>query len=224
MTTKQLWQSGEILNGIKFLKEVEAPKYRRGLFECPFCKSEFESRITHITNSATRSCGCMGRDGNPKQFQTNNKGYRSGAYRTWACMMQRCYGNDPSKQETYRDKGIIVSERWHSFANFFADMGERPKGKTLDRYPDKNGNYEPVNCRWATAKEQSRNINRNLIVTYKGETKTLAEWCDLLGLQYHRMRERIFRNDIPAEIAFTEPIRSAKICQMIKEFRNKKTA
>lgn len=222
MIHKQLWQSGELLNGIKLLKEVEAPKYRRGLFECPFCKSEFESRITHITNGATRSCGCIGRDGNPKQFQTNNKGYRSGAYRTWACMMQRCYGNDPSKQETYRDKGIIVCERWHSFANFFADMGERPKGKTLDRYPDKNGNYEPGNCRWATAKEQARNLTTNLIVTYNGETKTLQEWCDQLGLKYSRMRNRIFLTDIPAEIAFVEKNRSAIICQMTKDYRNKK--
>lgn len=222
MSTKRIYKTGETINGVLFIKEIDDPKYRRGLFECPYCKNKFESRIEHIKTGASRSCGCRMHGMLPKHNQTNNKGYRSGSYRTWTCMMARCYGNDPSKQEIYRDKKIIVCERWQDFNNFLADMGERPKGKTLDRFPDNQGNYEPGNARWATPKEQARNTTWNLIVTYNGVTKTLQEWCEELGLEYNRMRNRIFLTDIPAEVAFTEPKRSAKICQMTKDFRKNK--
>ncbi len=64
----------------------------------------------------------------------------------------------------YGGRGIVICERWHVFENFLADMGERPAGKTLDRFPDKNGNYEPGNCRWATPKQQANNRRNNVSV------------------------------------------------------------
>lgn len=49
-----------------------------------------------------------------------------------------------------------MCERWHTFENFLSDMGERPKGSTIDRIDSSMG-YEPGNCRWATLEQQSRN-------------------------------------------------------------------
>lgn len=80
----------------------------------------------------------------------------SPTYRSWQGLKRRCESpNDPAYRD-YGGRGIKVCERWASFENFLADMGERPQGTTLDRV-DVNGNYEPANCRWATHRQQSRN-------------------------------------------------------------------
>lgn len=81
---------------------------------------------------------------------------------TWMSMNQRC--NDPGAVQYpyYGGRGITVCDRWQSFENFLADMGERPEGLTLDRI-DGDGNYEPGNCRWATKSEQAKNRKKRLI-------------------------------------------------------------
>ena len=75
--------------------------------------------------------------------------------------------------------------------NFFADMGLRPEGTILDRYPNNDGNYEPGNCRWATAREQSRNRRTNRIVEVDGERMTLIEAVEKKGANYDRVNKRL---------------------------------
>lgn len=72
-------------------------------------------------------------------------------------MKLRCLNSKQRSFADYGGRGIRVCERWLTFDNFLADMGERPEGTTLDRFPDKNGNYELGNCRWATRAQQSQN-------------------------------------------------------------------
>lgn len=81
---------------------------------------------------------------------------RTRMYKAWTGMLQRCNNPNSVEYSRYGGSGITVCERWHDFANFYADMGERPPGMTLDRI-DSAGNYCKSNCRWATVAEQLAN-------------------------------------------------------------------
>lgn len=115
-------------------------------------------------------------------------------------MRSRCRNHDDVHYQEYGGRGITVCDRWQSFEAFLADMGERPAGMTLDRI-DNDGNYEPGNCRWASAKDQARNRRDNRIIEFRGRTQSLATWCDELHLDYHVVHYRLKKN-YPLEIAF----------------------
>jgi hypothetical protein len=97
-------------------------------------------------------------------------------YRAWIAMRQRCAHEHGWLHTAYAGRGIYVCERWAtSFANFYADMGPRPEGTSLDRI-DNDGPYTPENCRWATRVQQARN-KRNTIWLYIDGNKMAA--CDV---------------------------------------------
>lgn len=111
-------------------------------------------------------------------------------HKSWDAMLQRCTNqNDPSYSR-YGGNGIGVCKRWSNFENFLADMGERPEGTTLDRYPDNSGNYSPENCRWATWEQQVHNKKNRLFITHEGITKPLIAWADEKGMPRDLLRKR----------------------------------
>lgn len=86
-------------------------------------------------------------------------------HNTWKSMIQRCGNPRATDYDLYGGRGITVCEHWRtSYSSFLADMGERPDGMTLDRI-DNDGNYEPGNCRWATATVQVRNSRATKLTT-----------------------------------------------------------
>lgn len=100
-------------------------------------------------------------------------------YTTWSNMMGRCYRDRPKDRANYQDRGIQVCERWHSFSNFFEDMGEKPEGLTLERL-DGDGDYSPDNCVWADRVAQSINRrkfkNNSSGVTGVHQRKESGKW------------------------------------------------
>jgi len=94
-----------------------------------------------------------------KQGEKHGMRY-SKEYISWAGMKRRCYNPRRDGYEYYGGRGIAVCSQWrYSFNQFYADMGPRPEGTSLDRI-DNDGNYEPNNCQWATASMQSKNRRR----------------------------------------------------------------
>ena len=110
-------------------------------------------------------------------------------YWLWQNMMRRCYDNKNSAYGNYGGRGITVCARWHEFETFYADMGERPAGHSLDRIENEPG-YSLENCRWATRADQARNTRTNVMITRAGQTKTLAEWAEITGIPYSRIHAR----------------------------------
>ena len=112
-------------------------------------------------------------------------------YRIWIGMKVRCMSTQNKAYPAYGGRGIKICKRWLKFANFFADMGKRPKGKVLDRM-NNDGPYSPTNCRWATPKESANNRGNSRWVTIKGEKLTLTEWCKRLAVPYGRVKFRVY--------------------------------
>lgn len=151
-------------------------------------------RQNHLLSGMTTSCGCVSRDRTSQRSRKHGHTVgrlQSKTYRTWCGMLRRCRNKNVIGYENYGGRGISVCERWLTFENFLADMGEPPSSKhSIDRI-DHDGNYEPTNCRWATAVEQNNNTRSNRVVLLIDERDTLANWCGRLGLNYNAVRQRL---------------------------------
>jgi len=169
--------TGQKFNRLTALRPTEK-RYQRQiiwLFRCD-CGELKESTVYLARSGEVKSCGCLRREKasingkitgkiNGKLFLRHGHATRNGkspTYNTWASMIKRCTNPNYKEFRYYGGRGVAVCERWRKFKNFLADMGVRPEGRTLDRI-DNNGNYEPSNCRWARAKQQSRN-RRNITI------------------------------------------------------------
>jgi len=127
---------------------------------------------------------------------------KSPTYRSWRAMIQRC--QSPSYHARHLYQGVKICDRWRIFENFLADMGERPPGMSLDRYPNVKGDYEPGNCRWATPMQQANNRRSSRLIEVPGVgTKTAAEWSRVSGVSGSLITQRIDRDKkSPADAIF----------------------
>lgn len=113
-------------------------------------------------------------------------------HRAWLQMRSRCTLKTLKDWPRYGGRGVGVCERWSSFDNFYADMGLRPDGHSLDRI-DNNGNYEPGNCRWATQKQQIDNRNNAMLIKVGNKALNITEWAEELQISKQALSAAIKR-------------------------------
>ena len=135
------------------------------------CGNVKKLRAPNVKLGHTKSCGCYKESiiGRPveKHGMAGTK-----EYRTWRGIIARTEAPYESTRKWYFDKDIRVSEDWRkSFLQFYEDMGDCPKGYTLDRI-DPNGNYCKENCRWASDELQS--INKGIYSTNTSGVKGVS--------------------------------------------------
>ncbi len=124
------------------------------------CGNSTDVLSTSLRLGDTQSCGCLQSDLASARMTKHGHAQHgtSRTYNSWASMVQRCTNPNYYQYKNYAGRGITVCAEWaDNFQQFLSDMGERPPGTSLDRFPNNDGNYEPGNCRWATPKEQSNN-------------------------------------------------------------------
>lgn len=180
---------GDIYGRLTLVREVtkDRTKSRRWACLCE-CGNEVIVQISNLRNGHTTSCGCR-----TIERITLHGLAHAPIYKVWSAIMERVYNSKSKHYKNYGGRGIRVSESWHIFENFFADMGHCPGPKySLDRI-DNDGDYSRENCRWATRKEQNRNKRDNVKIMTDEGVVNLIDYCESNNLHIGSTRSRIAR-------------------------------
>jgi len=203
MTKPRIDLTGRIFGRLTVKSRIVPPKGRT-LFVCACeCGNEVTVNGSDLQTGNNVSCGCFRTTRIGKvnyKHGAASKNDLTGAYRSWRAMKDRCHNEDNSNFKAYGARGVKVCDRWiESFENFFADMGERPEGQSLDRI-DVNGDYEPANCRWASVTEQARNQRTNVWYQVGDERMIQADVARALGIHPSQVLGMRRRGDLPSHI------------------------
>lgn len=153
------------------------------------CGNTIRSASSALKRGNPKSCGCWIAEETSARNRTHGMG-RTPVYAVWTTMIARCTNPKNISYPNYGGRGIRVCERWRDFANFFADMGDRPSAThQIDRI-DNAGHYEPGNCKWSDRVEQGENKRNNILITARGKTLTPPQWAKIIGIPATTLRRR----------------------------------
>lgn len=190
---KLIDMAGWKIGRLSVIKHVGYVPHHSALWLCKCeCGAERVVRADSLRRKGnTLSCGCFNREltGNRRRAHMSR---HTPEYRSWQHMIQRTVNRNGRASDRYIGRGITVCERWaHSFENFLSDMGKKPTPKhSIDRI-NNDGNYEPSNCRWATARQQTQNYSRNVFIEHGGRRECLTEWARITGWSQTCIRKRM---------------------------------
>ena len=183
-------------------------RHRTALWLCRCkCGAEVIVPSTSLRSGNTKSCGCFNRSQIRERFSKHGMS-ESRLYQIWSGMKARCLNVNAANYADYGGRGISICSEWlESFTAFeeWALQNGYRDDLTLDR-KDNDGPYCPSNCQWATMKVQSNNRRNGRIITYNGESHTLAEWVDITGINYNTLHSRL-RRGWTLDAVFTSPRR-----------------
>ena len=142
-----------------------------------------------------------------KKHGLTSRGNIPHEYAIWTNMRDRCNNPNNPAYKDYGGRGIEVCERWNDCATFIEDMGPRPSRKhSIDRIDNDSG-YSPDNCRWATKKQQQRNMRTTAMLEYEGQLVPRIELAERFGIPENTLRGRL-NAGMPLEVALTMPRRN----------------
>lgn len=135
----------------------------------------------NLTSGRSGSCGCLAREMNVAAKTIHGESHQTPEYEAYANARSRC--NNPNNPAYARYGGKGVKFCFESYFEFLEEIGRKPTPEhSVDRYPNKKGNYEKGNIRWATPVQQARNTDSNVLLTIDGVTKCIREWEETMGL------------------------------------------
>lgn len=184
------------------------PKDIRWLCRCDCGTEKFINGFS-LRKGLVKSCGCLKSEMIAARSTKHGKATRKNTaseYNIWSAMLGRCYTPTNTSYKRYGGRGIKVCERWHTFENFYADMGQKPPGTSIGRI-NGDGNYEPSNCRWETVHEQSNNRKNNRVLEFNGRRETIANWAKLTGIHAGTIGSRLRLLNYSVERALTQPVK-----------------
>ena len=212
--------TSENLVGMKFgrltVMDRESPKSKKakGLWVCKCeCGNVIKVNTSDLKSGNTTSCGCKRKE-TLRQLRTKHGESNTRLYNVWSDMKKRCYNTKNVDYKNYGGRGITVCDEWMDFQNFYewaiANGYDEtaPRGQcTIDRI-DVDGCYEPENCRWVDRYIQMNNKRNNRILTYNGESHTLAEWSEIGNIPYNSEKSRLNKLHGSVEKTLTTPTRN----------------
>lgn len=131
-------------------------------------------------------------------------------YKSWCSMKQRCNNPNCDSYHNYGGRGITYCKSWESFSQFFADMGRRPPGTSLER-KDVNKGYSPDNCVWATKFAQARSTRRTRLIEIDGVAKCAVDWEYQTGVSKKTILDRHYRGIRGRDLLQATPLKPKKI-------------
>ena len=205
--------TGQTFGRLTVLHRTENHYYPNGRHDVQYlCQCECGNTVSvlgiHLRSGHTTSCGCY-RAETTKTTMTTHGMTGSRLHNAWKNMIERCANPHHKNYDIYGGRGIEVCRDWQNSFQAFNDWAMQngyAEHLTLDRI-DVNRGYSPENCRWITQKAQCNNTRRNINVEINGETHTLKQWTEILGLKYGTISSRVERGWSPRDALLT-PVRS----------------
>ncbi len=180
----------------------EAPKRKKTsmwLCKCD-CGNSAVVSVSDLRRGHTKSCGCLRVD-----INTTHGIYNTKLYRIWHEMQRRCNDHNKTAYMRYGGRGISICSEWDDPKMFYdwAMANGYEEGLQIDRI-DNDGDYEPNNCQWVTAKENCNNRQTNVTIELNGQTKTVMEWSRITGIPHSTIRSRIKAGKPPEDVLKTK--------------------